>query len=136
MQESNCFSCHAFNGKLIAPSFAEIAKRYPLDVQHIQQLARKIRAGTAGAWGTATMPSHPEISETQAQEIVQWILYEGSNTALQIYTGTEGTIRLKLPEGASPHGLFLLTATYVDHGTKSDHTHRARGSAQATLILK
>jgi cytochrome c len=117
MKKSNCFNCHAFNGKLIAPSFNEIAKRYPLTPASTALLTKRIREGSGGVWGTASMPSHAELTHQQSQEIVNWILKNGEDSNLNYYTGTEGTFRT--PGAPNQKGAFVLSATYSDHGTKN-----------------
>ncbi len=115
MKKSNCFNCHAFNGKLIAPSFYEITKRYPSTEANIRLLSKRIREGSGGIWGTASMPSHTELSNQQAQEIVNWILKNGEDPNLNYYVGIEGTFKMRL-DPVSQKGGFLLSATYSDHG--------------------
>jgi cytochrome c len=120
MKKSNCFNCHAFNGKLIAPSFYEISKRYPQNASNIERLAKRVLEGSTGVWGSASMPTHPELSVQEARDIVSWILENAQNPNLNYYTGTEGSIKLKLPDGAVQKGAFMLSATYSDHGIKNN----------------
>ena len=117
MKKSNCFNCHAFNGKLIAPSFYEISKRYPQNLSTIELLAKRIQEGSTGVWGGASMPTHTEISIQDARDIANWILENGQDPNLNYYAGIEGAIRLKAPEGTTQKGAFMLSATYSDHGT-------------------
>ena len=119
MKKSNCFSCHAFNDKLIAPSFHEIAKRYPFTSANTELLARRIREGSGGIWGTASMPSHVEISIQQGKEIANWILKNGLDENRNYYIGPEGSFKMKTRESANQKGAYLLTATYADHGAKN-----------------
>jgi cytochrome c len=119
MKKSNCFTCHAFNGKLIAPSFYEIGKRYPQNASNIERLAKRVLEGSTGVWGSASMPTHPELSAQEAHDIVSWILENAQNPNLNYYTGTEGSIKIKVPEGVGQKGAFILSATYSDHGTKN-----------------
>lgn len=133
MKKSNCFLCHAFNGKLIAPSFYEIAKRYPFNTLNTDLLTKKIRDGSSGIWGTASMPSHPELTYQQAQEIIKWILENGNDQNLNYYLGTEGSIRFKVPESANQKGAFILRATYLDHGNKNDH-QQSLGAKNAIVV--
>lgn len=120
MKKSNCFTCHAFNGKLIAPSFHEIGKRYPQNASNIERLAKRVLEGSTGIWGSASMPTHPELSAQEALDIVNWILENAQDPNLNYYTGTEGSIKLKSPDGAVQKGAFMLSATYSDHGIKDN----------------
>jgi len=120
MKKSNCFNCHAFNGKLIAPSFYEIGKRYLQNNSNVEQLSKRVLEGSTGVWGSTSMPTHPELSTQEARDIVTWILENAQNPNLNYYTGTEGSIKLKSPDGAVQKGVFMLSATYSDHGTKNN----------------
>jgi cytochrome c len=116
MKKSNCFNCHAFNGKLIAPSFYEITKRYPPTSSNIELLTKRIREGSGGLWGTASMPSHAELTNQQAEEIVTWILNNGEDPNLNYYLGIEGTFKVKKPDLIAQKSAYVLSATYSDHG--------------------
>ena len=118
MKKSNCFNCHAFNSKLIAPSFYEITKLYPPTPSNIKLLAKRIREGSVGLWGTASMPTHPKLTSQEARDIVNWFLENAEDPNLNYYTGTEGTFRLKAPDDPGQKGAFILSATYSDHGTE------------------
>lgn len=120
MKKSNCFTCHAFNGKLIAPSFFEIGNRYPKSASNVELLAKRVLEGSTSIWGSASMPTHPELSVQEARDIVSWILENAQNPNLNYYTGTEGSIKLKSPDGAVQKGAFMLSATYSDHGAKNN----------------
>jgi cytochrome c len=120
MKKSNCFNCHAFNGKLIAPSFFEIATRYTPTSATIDLLSKRILEGSGGVWGTARMPTHEDLTAQEAQEIVRWILKNGTDSHLNYYTGVEGTIKIKSPDGVGQKGAFILSATYSDHGSKNN----------------
>jgi cytochrome c len=120
MKKSNCFNCHAFNGKLIAPSFYEIGKRYQQNSSNAERLAKRILEGSTGVWGSASMPTHPELSIQEARDIVNWILENAQDPTLNYYTGTEGSIKLKSPDEALQKGAFMLSATYTDHGAKNN----------------
>ncbi len=133
IKQSNCFNCHAFNGKLIAPSFYEMAKRYPATPTNIELLAKRIREGSGGVWGSASMPTHPELTSQQSRAIADWILKNGEDPTLNYYTGTEGTLRLRAPDGVPRHG---RVGTLPDSGGRfprscaarrqQSHQHRAR----------
>jgi cytochrome c len=135
IKQSNCFNCHAFNGKLIAPSFYEIAKRYPATPANIELLAKRIREGSGGVWGSASMPTHTELTSLEARYMADWILKNGTNPNLNFYPGTEGTLRLKAPEGNLKGG-FILRATYFDHGSKNNPQQKLSGADVIVLYTK
>ncbi|MFT4102521.1 MAG: c-type cytochrome [Burkholderiaceae bacterium] len=70
----NCVACHATERKLVGPSFKDIAARYRNDKDAAARLALKIREGGGGAWGVVKMPANPQVSESDSQAIVRWIL--------------------------------------------------------------
>ncbi len=119
MRASNCFNCHNFTGKLIGPSFYDISKKYPYTSSNIALLAKRITDGTTGIWGKVTMPKHPELSKSQAQTIVEWILQNAANQAVHYYIGTEGFFKAN-PLAPQQKGAYILIASYIDHGVKDD----------------
>ena len=38
------------------------------------ELAQKVMKGGTGVWGVAVMPANPQVSESEAKQLVQWIL--------------------------------------------------------------
>ncbi len=136
MKKSNCFNCHAFNGKLIAPSYYEITKRYSQTSYNTDLLAKRIREGSQGVWGTASMPTHGELTDQEAHEIVSWILENAEDPNLNYYTGPEGTFRTKARDGAGQSGVFILSATYSDHGAKNSPQQNLSSKDEIVLYVK
>lgn len=68
-----CMACHAMDRKLVGPSFADIAGKYKGQDAH-GALARKVKAGGQGAWGSVPMPAQPQIPDSDVQAMVGWIL--------------------------------------------------------------
>ncbi|MDP2039574.1 MAG: cytochrome C [Algoriphagus sp.] len=71
---SDCYHCHKEEGKFKGPSFADIARRYPMQQAYIDLLARKIISGGSGTWGYPVMSSHPKLSLEDAKIMVTYIL--------------------------------------------------------------
>jgi cytochrome c len=72
---SDCSSCHAGDRKVVGPAYHEIAKKYAGQQPDVaERLARRIRDGGSGNWGDVAMPPHPDLTDAQLREIVQWIL--------------------------------------------------------------
>jgi cytochrome c len=136
MKKSNCFNCHAFNGKLIAPSFYEITKRYAPTSSNKELLTKHIVEGSSGMWGSASMPSHTELTKQEAQDIVNWIFENAEDPNLNYYIGSEGNIRIKAPEGTGQKGAFILTATYSDHGTQNNPKQNLSSKDVIVLYVK
>lgn len=73
-RERACLSCHAVERKLVGPAFRDVAKRYAGDREAEARLAKKIRSGGAGAWGTLAMAPNPAVTEADAQKLARWVL--------------------------------------------------------------
>lgn len=73
--KANCAACHglgAKDAKKMGPNFAAVAAKYgPKDVD---KLAKKIRAGGAGAFGKIPMPPMAHISEADAKALATYAL--------------------------------------------------------------
>ncbi len=67
-----CTACHAVDGKLVGPSFKEIAKKYAAKSDAEAYLAGKIRSGGSGVWGAIPMPAQT-LNEADALTIAQWL---------------------------------------------------------------
>jgi cytochrome c len=76
--EKQCYACHGQIGHVgKAPGLMEIAERYR-DMPDVEiRLARTIKNGGVGHWGTTPMPlaegERPVVSEAEAKELVAWI---------------------------------------------------------------
>jgi cytochrome c len=129
IRTSDCLSCHAFDARLIGPSFADIRNRYPYSQANVEALSRQIIAGTSGVWGRIKMPSHPDLTMEQAAACVTWILNTAADPETAYYTGTEGSFRVAIPTAiqAQGKGMLVLTASYTDHGLKDDPGQRMQG---------
>jgi cytochrome c len=129
IRTSNCVNCHSFNSKGIGPSFSDINKKYKPVAADMALLEKRIHEGSSGVWGDVKMPSHPELSNEQIQNIVKWIMQNASAPGVDYYIGIEGSFPLP-----AKNGTFLLTASYTDHGTATDSTHRLKG--QGVIVIR
>jgi cytochrome c len=68
IKDNDCSSCHALDRDVVGPAYRAVAKRYAGQTDAIEKLAAKIRDGGSG------MTPHPDLSEAQRTEMVQWIL--------------------------------------------------------------
>lgn len=73
-QNKSCLNCHAVDRKLLGPSYKDVATQYKTDPSAAARLAQKVIAGGGGVWGTAKMPSNPQVSEAEARKLMAWIL--------------------------------------------------------------
>ena len=70
----NCMSCHAVDRKLVGPAYKDVAAKYKGDKAAADRLAAKVMKGGGGVWGAVPMPSNPQVNETEAKNLVAWIL--------------------------------------------------------------
>lgn len=134
IRTSNCLNCHAFNTKLIGPSFYDINKRYPDTKANREILQKHIKEGSTGVWGNVTMPTHPELTKEEMENIVDWIFKNGAEADVNYYRGTEGSFRMKPPATSNKKGFLVLTASYIDHGLKDKTKENLRG--EDVILLK
>jgi cytochrome c len=120
MMASNCMNCHAFNTKLIGPSFMDISKRYAAAPDE-SLIIKHVREGSKGIWGEIVMPTHPELSQEETAKMVKWILQFNSQKNVQYFLGKEGSVRIEKP--------LVLTASYLDH-------NKSLGTDQVMINVK
>jgi len=122
IKNSTCFGCHADKTRLAGPSFGEIADRYR-NGERAKELRNHIINGSSGVWGSLEMPAHPDITETEAAEIVDYILKQGGNKNSWVYPGLEGAFKIVArPENVS-EGVYVLTASYTSRsGRRGEHS--------------
>jgi len=70
----NCLACHAFDKKIVGPSFQEVTKKYVGQPDAEKYLAQSIKDGGSGKWGPMPMPPQVQLSDTDAKSLATWIL--------------------------------------------------------------
>jgi len=73
-QKKNCMACHSIDKKVVGPSFKDVASRYKGRADAEERLLEKLRKGSSGAWGQISMPPNPDLPETDARRLIQWVL--------------------------------------------------------------
>ena len=79
VKKHQCIACHAIKDMelRIGPPFPVVALRYQkADEATLQRLADKIIHGGAGAWGTVPMVTHPQLTQSEAEQMVRWVLQQ------------------------------------------------------------
>ena len=71
-KSKNCMSCHAVDKKLVGPSYKDVAKKYA--GKSADELAKSIKAGGSGKWGSVPMPAQAALSDADAKTLAAWIL--------------------------------------------------------------
>lgn len=107
MEASDCKACHKLDGPSIGPSYLQISERYA-KTNSQTYLANKIRLGGGGVWGEHAMSAHPDLTEDQALQIVDYLY--SLTAAKRPLTGTF------VPEKAGREGQYLFAVTYTDQG--------------------
>jgi cytochrome c len=119
MNNSDCKSCHQMSASANGPAFSAVSARYSKDPNALDMLAKKIIAGGAGNWGTEhVMSAHPQLSVTNAREIVKYILSLAQPKKKNLVKiPLNGTLDLKFDEN-EPRGEYTIVAAYTDKGGK------------------
>lgn len=134
IKTSDCFNCHAAASKLIGPSFQLIAAKYS-GTASVEDLAGKLIKGSTGTWGNVPMPPHPNLSVADAKAIVLWILNHNRDPDATFYPGLQGAFRSRQkPSGDASKAVYLLTASYTDHGLKAAPGTAKKGTH--TILLR
>jgi len=110
----DCKSCHSVDKASVGPTYLAISERYSGKQGSANYLSDKIIQGGSGVWGERAMIPHPELSNTDAEEIVNYIFSLTANAGGKRPLKDE--IILKDHIGKGIDGLYLLNATYTDQG--------------------
>ncbi|MBK6933021.1 MAG: PQQ-dependent sugar dehydrogenase [Saprospirales bacterium] len=122
LDRSDCTACHATDRQVNGPSFQAIAGRYRKNEFAVRDLARKIITGGAGAWGQTAMSAHPQLTESDAGEMVRWIISLGAPVKPAQALDVKGTYLLATPGSGKKKktpapGTYILKASYLDRGS-------------------
>jgi len=69
-----CLSCHAPTKKIIGPAFRDIAEKYRNTPNTQNYLMLRVKNGGSGIWGVVAMPGNKNISDTDLENVTQWVL--------------------------------------------------------------
>lgn len=114
-QTLDCKGCHKEAEKSIGPAFTDVSKKYQNDPGAVTHLVNKIMKGGSGVWGEVVMPAHPNLAESDAREIVSYVLSLAGAKA-QKSMPAAGSVKPTLDKKPSDNGVFILTASYTDKG--------------------
>ncbi len=113
-QTLDCKSCHKENEKSIGPSYMMVSQKYGKDRNAMSYLTQKIIKGGGGVWGETAMAAHPSLSQSDAQQMVSWIMSLDRKEPLKKSMASTGTIIP--PTGQKPNTVMVLSASYTDKG--------------------
>lgn len=74
VKNSDCATCHKIDEKITGPAYRDIANKYERNDTTIASLAKKVIGGGTGVWGQVPMTAHTGLSESDAKQMVTYIL--------------------------------------------------------------
>lgn len=113
-QTMDCKSCHKEAEKSIGPAFTLVSAKYAKSPDATSYLSQKIKKGGSGVWGDVAMAAHPNISETDLQQIIQYIIGLSNKNVVKVSLPATGTI--VPPANVKPGTTLVLSASYTDKG--------------------
>lgn len=116
MDASDCAACHKKDGKSIGPAYRDVAMKYKGDNSALEKLTKKVIAGGSGVWGETAMAGHPQLSTTDASEMVKYILNIANEKPKEKGLPTKGTFTAKVPAADKGKGVYIVRAAYEDQG--------------------
>jgi cytochrome c len=137
MSENDCSSCHASDRTLVGPSYAAIAKRYTGQATAVPKLAARIREGGSGNWGDVAMTPHPGITDSQARQMVGWILSvkqappAASKAATKLYNyklKNASTVQLDFPVYADGKAPKVTKDVFKGYALYNSYCYRCHGT--------
>lgn len=132
IQSLDCKGCHKEAEKSIGPAYQAVSQRYQKNPEATSHLVNKIIKGGAGVWGEVAMPAHPTLPESDARQMVAWILSLADGGQKQKSLPAKGTVNPTLDKKPAENGVLLLSASYTDKGSAG--TKPLTGTA--TLALR
>ena len=73
-EKNLCLSCHKLEGKLVGPSYRDVANKYKGVAEADAKLIANIKKGGKGVWGNVPMPPVKDVSDEDLKAMVAWIL--------------------------------------------------------------
>jgi glucose/arabinose dehydrogenase/cytochrome c551/c552/type 1 glutamine amidotransferase len=110
----DCKTCHKENEKSIGPAYKDVSKRYAGNKEASDLLQAKIKKGGSGVWGETNMPAHPDLKDSEARQIVSWILSLAEITKTSL--PAQGTIKPAAGKNPTAEGVLVVKASYTDKG--------------------
>lgn len=116
IEGNDCRSCHQYDTKSIGPSYADVARKYEDTPENRSLLENRVINGSSGIWGDHAMAAHPELSQTEARRMVQYIMTILEEKPTVEKLALTGKLNPMLPEGEDGLGVYVLRAAYQDKG--------------------
>ncbi len=128
VEGETCLACHQVDKPSVGPSYMAVAEQYEGEADAMELLTTNILEGSSGVWGEMAMPPHPQLSENEAQQMVEYILSLTEEPDTPASLPVEGTYAP--PKAAE--GVVVLRAAYTDQGANG----LPGASSEATLALR
>ncbi len=113
---SDCKACHFADETSIGPSYKEVAKKYKGKENAKKYLIDKVLNGGGGVWGDNAMAAHPQLTEHEVDQMLDYILSLGDQKDDAVSIPIKGSYQPGHQEGMSEEGTYVLMATYSDNG--------------------
>ena len=130
--ESDCGGCHQEQEKSIGPSYQAVADRYRKDLDAVDYLSGKIVKGGGGVWGEQAMSAHPDLPESDARQMAEYILSLAGPAPNAESRPAKGTLALDKHKEGTP-GRYYLQASYTDKGASAG---LPRLTAREVIVLR
>ena len=140
IQKSDCMGCHALDSQVAGPSWKAIAKRYAGQPASIASLASRIQKGGSGKWGDLAMTAHPDLTDAQSRQMVNWILSLKDATASQpqsasksyTYTPKSGApVQTDFPVYVAGKGAIVTKDVFKGYELFNSYCYRCHGTDAA-----
>lgn len=131
MEQSDCKSCHILDKKSIGPMYIDVAKKYKDDPKAVDYLVNKVIKGGGGVWGETMMAAHPQLSVSDATEIVKYVLSLSGSPQVKSMP-VKGSYTTVIPKGVPDQGVVILRAAYTDKGANGI----APATSEKVMLLK
>ncbi|WP_221393758.1 ThuA domain-containing protein [Dyadobacter sp. NIV53] len=132
IEASDCKGCHSTDKKSIGPAYREVAAKYKGDGTAVERLTKKIISGGAGVWGETPMAAHPQLSASDAAEMVKYILNINESATANSSLPAKGSYTASVPKGDKGTGVYMLRASFSDKGAPGLPPLKA----EETLVLR
>jgi len=116
MMSLDCKSCHKVDEKSIGPAFTLVSQKYQKDKNAINFLAQKVIKGGSGVWGQVAMAAHPNLKESDAKQIISWVLSLANQNKKIKSLPANGEINATLDKPVKINGVLYISADYTDNG--------------------
>ncbi len=75
LKKNGCFGCHKVDKKLVGPALKDIAAKYKNAPGAVAMLAKKVRTGGGGTWGSVAMaPAPASVSDADLKASIAYVL--------------------------------------------------------------